>query len=213
MPGGFQNVEQIGSGIYRATDAGGQSFIVHGQPGEDLYNRYTSSQAPIGPPPPPAPTADVGGMPVTKLPGGGVSVPLSAARAAWKPSPEKAADTQPASTAPAAPGAQPDAAQGQQAPTVQAGPLGYTMKGVDPSTGKEIAGQAVRREDGSIGIYVPPVRGSAGGLTKLGKEALKNSAEAEQEHAKQIGVMEEARSSEAEAVIQEVKDCEDFLAE
>lgn len=155
-----------------------------------------------------------------KLPGGGARMSLSAARglmaqkapkpkaendpsAPGLPAAQGAAPTQQASApAPGATAGAPEASQQPQGDT----PLGYTMEAIGPG-GQKVTGPAVRRADGSIGVYVPPSKGSPGGFTKLGQQTLEqhvqteaaaSTAEQKAAEAKAMGVDAEVQRFAAE---------------
>lgn len=200
--GGIVSVEPVDSGGYRAQLADGSSMrLDDSEAARALYERKRSDA--IGPdalamndtPPTPGQASDVPQNPaIHQLPGGGASMSLADARrlhdlppSQSQPAAQPAAPTQQASAqaASAPQGAQPAAQQQRD------GPLGFTMKGIDPATGKEIQGPAVMK-DGVTQIYIGPKAGSPGGLTKLGKSELEHDAATEQQ-------VQEARAREEQA--------------
>lgn len=202
-------------GAYNATFGNGQSMLVHGPSGQGLYQQFqannpqrglpagalaqnapapqqgtpdapvrmgtTTVAAPQGGQQEQAPAADEGPHKVQ----GGSSMSLAKARelAAQHPSAE-AGSTQQAS-------AQVPPAQTQAGQPRIGDPLGYSMKAIDPATGKEVEGPAIMTADGPR-VYMGARAGSPGGLTGVGKEFMKHAGEAEQ-------VTSEARQVEQSA--------------
>lgn len=223
----FESVEQDPDrpGVFRAKTTDGQTMIVHGQPGQELFDRVNKPR--MGVTTVERPSAQEEPMTVgsaleqtasmNPLTGPAMAAYHALSAPTKRPEPtdaQLAAAGTPGAPAPteqaSAQGAPQPAAQQQPSGPV---PLGYSMKGIDPVTGKEVAGNAVRMPDGSIGIYRPGAAGTAGGLTKLGKQALEHQGAAEEEYAKQQASGVEARQSEAEAQIQAAKEREDYLQE
>jgi len=174
----------------------------------------------------PNPTAQAANMSVAPPPsatpertaGGGARMSLDAARGlmaqkAPKPGAEKVPAAPGLPSTPSAPTQQAAAPAGAttgapEAPQQPQGdvPLGYTMEAVGPG-GQKITGPAVRRPDGSIGVYVPPSKGSPGGFTKLGQQTLEqhvqteaaaSTAEQQAAQAKAMGVDAEVQRLAAE---------------
>lgn len=167
-------------GAYNAQLGNGQNMLVTGTAGQSLFDRFKQF----------APT--VATTALGAIPGAGAIKSIGDVAGALKgnddmgspPGPNAAPPAAPGPTVPAAvePGPAPSSSQGapgQAAPQPQGDvPLGYTMEAVGPG-GQKVVGPAVRRPDGSIGVYVPPSRGSPSGLTKLGKGAIAASGEME----------------------------------
>lgn len=169
----------------------------------------------------PNPTAQAANMSVApppsatpeRVPGGGARMSLDAAKGLMaQKAPPPTPETNRVASAPQVPAASAGTpAQGSQPvqPAAQPQgdvPLGYTMEAVGPG-GQKITGPAVRRADGSIGVYVAPTKGSPGGFTKLGQqtleqhtetEAIAASAEERAEQAKAVGVQAEVDRLAAE---------------
>lgn len=158
---GLTQVVQEGPDRYRATFANGNSIPLIGQAGKNLFEKQQAAIALSQPRAQPTSPEQVAPAPAPTQPGERVGSTVVSA-----PQPGQAEPEAPAAPAPE-----------QQ----QAGPqsLGYTMKSVDPATGKETEGEAFRMPDGSIGVFKAPTRGSPGGLTPLGKQTMEQYAEAQ----------------------------------
>lgn len=221
-------------GAYRANMDDGSSMLLHGPSGEALARRYASTGENAMGPNAVADASDVTGTvgkgllytnPLTAGPAlayaagkkayDAITAPkerigtttVEAPQAQPEPGPTQNASVQQGSPQ------QPQQASQQTAPQSQAGPLGYTMKGIDPATGKEVQGAAIRNADGSIGIMLPGSKGSPGGMTALGKEAVAHTAEAEKEHARQTALGEIAAQRGADAAIDENAERQGYLIE
>lgn len=214
-------------GVYRAKLADGSSMMLHGPSGEALAKRYAPSESAMGPnatadasdvvgslgrvaaytnplTAPAALTYDIGKKVAGAFSGGSPTPAGAPTQSAAPAQPGQAAPT-PEDILAVARGA---GAQQQAQPVATAepaqtaaGPLGYTMQGIDPATGQKVVGAAVRDAQGNVGILVPGSRGTPGGMTALGKSAVKNTAEAEKEHARQTALEDLAAQRGAEAAM------------
>jgi hypothetical protein len=176
----FEPAQQPGA--YQATMADGSQQMFFGQSADEFYKRRQASaalgpqalaqndvkQPQMGPPPPPT-ASDVPQNPVTRLPGGGVSIPISAARAITRgekviPEPPK-------------PGEKPsDVPENPKAPAKDerdgykiGQEMGYMMPTV--INNKEVFGPAVMTENGPR-VMIRGTHGSPGGLTAQGKQLV-----------------------------------------
>jgi hypothetical protein len=191
--GGIVSFEPAGQpGAYQATMADGTQQTFFGPSADDFYKRRQASSAlgpnalaqndvqqpQMGPPPPPT-ASDVPTNPVTRLPGGGVSIPISAARAITqgkKVIPESESKRAPEGGKPSDVPENPKTEAPQQASGPRVGqPLGYTMKAVD-ERGKEFEGPAIMTENGPR-VLRQGTRGSPGGLTGQGKQLVGRQTE------------------------------------
>ena len=180
---GLTSVVQEGPGRFRATFANGNSIPLTGQTGQNLYDKQQAAVALSQPREQPTTPEQVAPAPQPSVPGERVGTTVVSEPQGGQAEPETAAQEQ---TGPVS--------------------LGYTMKSVDPTTGKEVEGEAFQMPDGSIGVYQAPRAGSPGGLTALGKQTMAQFAQSQLsagEHgakaaqAQQIGVDLAVQDAEA----------------
>lgn len=209
-------------GAYNVQLANGGSMLVHGDPAERLKQQFDAAraarsldQSAVGPNA--LAQNDAGGAPQTASDAAPVLTrSASALRAMMHASPEEVnriaaanpvmvngrpkAEVEAEMAAAKGGAATAGAAPSAPAPTGPrpGEPLGYSMKAVDPNTGKEIEGPAVMTENGPR-VYVAPKAGSPGGLTKLGKEAIAHQQSAEEKYA--AATDEAAKAREEQTVL------------
>jgi hypothetical protein len=181
--GGIIDMQDLGDGRYQAVMANGSTPIFTGDAGRTAFERLRKDQSAMGP-----------NAFATGPTGGESNVASDAPRApvkggyfdesyGKKPDPGFAA---PPAQAPQSAPAQP-----------QTGSLGYAGKGIDPATGKEVAGPAYQTPQGTMIYTGPGTKGSPGGITKLGKQTLSereeaDAAAAEMEKRQRFGEMQGA---------------------
>lgn len=153
---GLTSVVPDGQGFYRATFANGNTVRLGGQTGQKLYDQQQAAIALSQPRDQPTAPEQVAPAPAPSRPGERVGSTVVGAPRGGQAEPAAAPEAE------------------------QTGPvkLGYTMKAIDPATGKEFEGEAIRQQDGSIGVFRAPTRGSPGGLTALGKQTMAQYAQA-----------------------------------
>lgn len=200
MPGGgLVNIAPVAPGQYRADFANGNNVLLTGKTGEDEFNRFQALRSLTSATGPNAVAGPGAGAALSDFQGAEEAQAEDAAREQIQQNLAAANTTVQGKLEPgAAPRmgnttvvepvggqAEPEAA-GQaapaQAPQQATGPqsLGYTMKAVNPATGKEESGEAFRMPDGSIGIYRAPTKGTPGGFTPFGKQMIEQRTQAMQ---------------------------------
>jgi hypothetical protein len=236
--GGIVSVTPVGPGQYKTDFANGNSVLLTGAEGENQFNRFQAAQslamgpgAVAGPGAGPEPgegpgilsgIANRAGQALKAInplvnPTGAVADATAAAMAPDAPKERVGKTTLDAPTAQPAPGGPtvPASAQAAAPGAESAGPvpLGYTMKAVDPATGKDIEGEAMKMPDGSIGVYRAPTRGSPGGLTSLGKQTMTQYGEAQQLAAEHSAKAAEAQQIGVDLAVQDAEARNAFVEE
>lgn len=235
--GGVTNVEQVGDGQYQATFANGESLRLMGKTGEDAFSRFQAEQslgargAVAGPGAGPEAGEGTGSAleraaktalytsPLVGPAIGAGKIALETGRrvlGGGEPASKERVGTTtveaPKATEPA--GAAPEAAGEQQQPQ-PTGPqsLGYTMKGLDPATGKQVEGEAFRMPDGSVQIHQAARPGSPGGLTALGKQTMTQYAEAQRLAAEHSAKASEYQQVGVDLAVQDAEAHQAYLDE